>query len=96
MISVLAVFASQFTQPTWKNLQTLFLGAVLCRGPRRISTILRVMGLAQEKNFSKYHRVLSHARWNGLALSKILLGLLIQIIPYSWPVLIAVDETLEL
>ena len=95
IITVLAAFASQFTQPTWNNLQTLFLGAILCRGPRRVSSVLRIMGLANEINFSKYHRVLSHARWNGLALSKILLGLLIQILPASWPILIAVDETLE-
>ena len=73
----------------------MFLGAILCRGPRRVSSVLRIMGLANEINFSKYHRVLSHARWNGLALSKILLGLLIQILPASWPILIAVDETLE-
>ena len=85
----------QFTRPTWKNIQILFLGAVLCRGARRVTSILRVMGLKNEKNFSKFHRILSHARWNGLALSKILLGLLIAIIPSSWPILIAVDETLE-
>jgi DDE superfamily endonuclease len=95
IVSVLAAFASDFTKPTWKNLQILFTGAILCRGPRRITSILRVMGLANEINFSKYHRVLSHARWNGLALSKILLGLLIQILPASCPILIAVDETLE-
>jgi hypothetical protein len=53
------------------------------------------MGLRNEKNFSKYHRILSHARWDGLALSKILLGLLIALLPSNWPVLIAVDETLE-
>lgn len=95
IITVLAAFSSQFTRPTWNNLQTLFFGAILCRGARRVSSILRVMGLANEINFSKYHRVLSHARWNGLASSKILLGLLIQILPVSWPILIAVDETLE-
>jgi len=95
IITVLAAFASQFTRPTWKNIQTLFLGTVLCRGARRVTSILRVMGLAHEKNFSKYHRVLSHSRWNGLALSKILLGLLVAILPPSWPILIAVDETLE-
>jgi hypothetical protein len=39
------------------------------------------MGLAKEKNYSKYHRVLSHARWDGLVLSKILLGLLIALLP---------------
>ena len=73
----------------------MFLGAVLCRGARRVTSILRVMGLANEKNYSKYHRVLSHARWDELVLSKILLGLLIALLPSSWPILIAVDETLE-
>ena len=95
IITILAAFAPQFTRPTWKNVQILFLGAVLCRGARRVTSILRVMGLKNEKNFSKFHRILSHARWNGVALSKILLGLLITIIPSSWPILIAVDETLE-
>ena len=94
IITILAAFAPQFTRPTWKNIQILFLGAVLCRGARRVTSILRVMGLKNEKNFSKFHRILSHARWNGLALSKILLGLLIAIIPSFWPILIAVDETL--
>ena len=95
IITILAAFAPQFTRPTWKNIQILFLGAVLCRGARRVTSILRVMGLKNEKNFSKFHRILSHARWNGLALSKILLGLLIAVLPSSWPILIAVDETLE-
>lgn len=95
IIAILAAFAPQFTRPTWKNIQTLFLGAVLCRGARRVTSILRVMGLKNERNFSKFHRILSHARWNGLALSKILLGLLIAVLPSSWPILIAVDETLE-
>lgn len=95
IITVLAAFSSQFTQPTWKNMKTLFLGAILCKGARRVTSILRVMGLTHEKNFSKYHRVLRYATWNGLALSKILLGLLVQCLPKSWPILIAVDETLE-
>jgi hypothetical protein len=95
IISVLAVFASEFTRPTWKNIQTLFIGAILCRGARRVTSILRVMDLREERNFSKYHRVLSRAEWNSLALSKILLGMLITILPASWPILIAVDETLE-
>jgi hypothetical protein len=53
------------------------------------------MGLSNSANFSKYHRVLSRANWNGLALAKILLGLLVQLLPASWPIIIAVDETLE-
>lgn len=95
ILAVLAPFASEFSRPTWKNIQILIIGAILCRGPRRISSILRVMGLSNIKNFSKYHRFLSRANWNSLRLAKILLGLLVQLLPASWPILIAVDETLE-
>ena len=76
IISIITVFACEFNRPTWKKIQTLLIGAILCRGPRRVTSILRVMNLGQERNFSKYHRVLNHASWNGIALSKILLGLL--------------------
>lgn len=95
ILAVLAVFSSEFSMPTWKNIQILLIGAILCRGSRRISNILRVMGLSSIRNFSKYHRVLSRAEWNGLALAKILLGLLIKLLPESWPIVVAVDETLE-
>ena len=95
IISVLATFAPLFTRPTWKNINTLLVGAILCRGARRITSILRVMGLREIKNFSKFHRVLSRARWDSLAASKILFGLLIKLLPSGWPIIIAVDETLE-
>lgn len=95
ILAVLAIFSSEFSLPTLKNIEVLLIGAILCRGPRRISSILRVMGLSSIRNFSKYHRVLSRAEWNSLALAKILLGLLVKLLPESWPILIAVDETLE-
>ena len=95
ILAVLAIFSSEFSLPTWENIQVLLIGTILCRGPRRISSVLRVMGLASVRNFSKYHRVLSRAEWNSLALAKILFGLLIKLLPESWPILIAVDETLE-
>lgn len=95
ILAVLTAFSSEFSRPTWKNIQILLIGAILCRGSRRVSNVLRVMGLASIRNYSKYHRVLSRAQWNGLALSKILLGLLIRLLPDTWPILIAVDETLE-
>ena len=53
------------------------------------------MGLSEIKNFSKYHRVLSRTQWNSLAASKILFGLLINLLPEAWPKIVAVDETLE-
>ena len=95
ILAVLAAFASEFSRPTLKNIQILLIGAILCRGPRRVSNILRVMGLASEGNYSKYHRVLNRAQWDSLVLAKITLGLLIKLLPDSWPIIIAVDETLE-
>lgn len=95
ILSVLSYFSSEFSRPTLKNIQILLVGAILCRGPRRISSLLRVMGLASGCNFSKYHRFLNRAQWDGLMLARIMLGLLIKLLPDSWPLLIAVDETLE-
>jgi hypothetical protein len=43
IISVIALFASGFTCPTWEKMKILFVGAILCRGARRISSILRVL-----------------------------------------------------
>lgn len=68
IISVLAVLAPLFTRPTWNNINTLFIGSILCRGAKRITSILRVMDLSEVKNFSKYHRVLSRTQWYWLPL----------------------------
>jgi hypothetical protein len=81
--------------PTWNHVQVLLTGAILCQGARRVSSILRVMGLSQEKRFEKYHRVFNRAKWNSMAGAKILLGLLLQLLPASWPILIIVDDTIE-
>ncbi|MFI0478917.1 MAG: hypothetical protein ACH349_07415 [Candidatus Rhabdochlamydia sp.] len=54
IVSVVAAFATSFTRPTWKKIQALLIGAILCRGARRITSILRVMDLREEKNYSKF------------------------------------------
>lgn len=92
---VLNVFSTLFTLPTWNHVQVLLTGAILCQGARRVSSILRVMGLQHEKRFEKYHRVFNRAKWNSIAGAKILLGLLVQLLPDSFPVLIVVDDTIE-
>jgi hypothetical protein len=93
--SIFNAFSTLFTVQTWAHIQVLLTGAILCQGARRVSSILRVMGLSNEKRFEKYHRVLNRSKWNGMTGAKILLGLLIQLLPESFPVLIAVDETIE-
>lgn len=95
ILSLLANFAGVFTSPTWKNAQTLLIGAILCPGKRTVSAALRALGLANGTNFSKYHRVLNGSKWDSWQLVKILLGLLLPLIPAGWPILVAMDETIE-
>ena len=95
IITILAPFSEMFSKPVWRHVRMLLAGAIICQGSRTITAILRVMGLEKEKRFGKYHRVLSRARWSGLQGSKILLGLLIQLLPPSFPIIILVDETIE-
>lgn len=92
---VISSFSTQFTKPTRENIKILLIGAILCRGPRRITAILRVMGLARQSGFSKYHRVLSTAKFNSIKISGILLSMLIALLPEDCPIMIVVDETLE-
>jgi hypothetical protein len=54
------------------------------------------MGLGDESRFEKYHRVLNRNRWDPLLLSKLLLGLIIELcVPVGMSVILLVDETLE-
>jgi len=53
------------------------------------------MGLKEVKNFSRYHNVLRRSKWCGITASKMLLGLLISLLPDDFPIIVAIDETLE-
>jgi hypothetical protein len=80
----------------WVHAQILLLGAILTGGPRTVTAALRVMGLSAEKNWSKYHRVLSRARWSALAASRMLLWLIVTVLAAAGaPIILAADDTLE-
>lgn len=95
-LMVLIAFEPMFTQPTWKRVQDLVTGAILCRGPRTVAGVLRTLGLSEEAGFCAYHRVLSRACWSGLQGARILLGLLVGLAAHlGYPVIVLVDETVE-
>jgi DDE superfamily endonuclease len=73
MIVLLAPFAQLFAERVWLQAQVLVAGAILAPGHRTVSSCLRVMGLAWERHFTNYHRVLNRAKWSALQASKILL-----------------------
>ena len=96
IIQLLAAFAPRFTKPTFAKVLLLLYGAILAPGKRTVTAALRVLGLDQEPNFGKYHRVLNQAPWSSMALSHTLLGLLIQtFVPPGKGLVILVDETLD-
>lgn len=95
IIAAIVPFMPMFFEKTWMKVQILLIGAILCRGKRTITAILRVMGLGEEENFCNYHRILNRVKWSALMGSQILLGQLICIIPEVWPLIIGIDETIE-
>ena len=95
MIQVLAPFAPLFSKRVWHHAQTLLAGAILAPGRRTVASALRAVGLEQERQFCRYHRVLSRAAWSGREVSRILLGLLVEAFVPEGPLVVGVDETLE-
>src|SRR4051812_30595844 len=53
------------------------------------------MALSQERRFVNYHRVLNRARWRGRAASRLLLGLLVQRLVPTGPIVLGIDDTIE-
>ncbi len=93
---ILGCFAQVFSERTWDWVQVLVVGAILAPGKRTVSSVLTVVGLSQEKQYQRYHRVLNRAKWSGLQVSKILLGLLVVIFAAGGgTIVLGADETLE-
>ena len=95
MLPLVLRFAPLFSRRVWPRAVVLLVGALLAPGPRTVTAVLRVMGLAQEARFERYHRVLNRASWSGLALSRVLFGLLVGALVPRGPLLVGLDDTLE-
>jgi hypothetical protein len=96
IIPLVSFFATAFTTPTFAKALVLLYGTILAPGRRTVAAALRAMGLADDKHFIKYHRVLNRDRWSPWVLSKLLLALIILVfIPVGLPLILTVDETLE-
>ena len=72
------------------------MASLLVVGRRTVCSALQAMGLSQEKQFHKYHRVLSKAKWSAYQAARILLRMLVeQLVPHDEPLVLGLDETLE-
>ncbi|MCX6090979.1 MAG: transposase, partial [Candidatus Atribacteria bacterium] len=83
METVLSSFRHLFTTPTWGDVQILLIGAILCRGKRTVTAVLRTMGLKHEPHFTNFHRVLNRNRWSPLSASRLRFHLLLDLLPSS-------------
>jgi DDE superfamily endonuclease len=96
IIQVLAPFAPLFSDRVWLHAQVLLLGAMLTPGARTVTAALRVMGLATERHFTNYHRVLNRATWSARQGSRLLLGVLMPLlVPPGATIVCGADDTLE-
>lgn len=96
IVPLLESFRPGFTKPTYQKAMSLVVGTILSKGRRTVTSALRVLGLEQAGDWSKYHHVLNRAKWDGLQVSAILLHLIVQTFVVSGAdIYISVDETLE-
>jgi len=94
--AILVAFAPVFVQArTWQHAQMLVLGALLVPGQRTVCSILRIIGLRQERHFVTWHRVLSRAVWDSRLAARVLLKLLVDAFVPTGPVLLGVDDSIE-
>jgi hypothetical protein len=96
IIHVLRQFELAFSERVWEWAKVLLVGAILAPGTRTVASVLRVIGLSQERQFQNYHRVLNRAKWSSRALSRILLRLLVRaFVPADQAVVLGLDDHIE-
>jgi DDE superfamily endonuclease len=94
IIQVLTLFSPLFSKPVYKNILFLFVGHILTKGRRTIADILRTLNLNYIKNFSKFHWILSGAKWGGLKASRLLFAAIINAFPVE-EIVIPIDTHVE-
>lgn len=96
IIPVLRQFELAFSEPVWQWATILLVGAILAPGRRTVTSILRVMGLSQERQFQTFHRVLNRDRWSSRQLSGILLRVLVNtFVPPDQVLVMGLDDHIE-
>jgi hypothetical protein len=88
-------FAPVLSKRVGEHAQVVVVGALLAPGNRTATAVLRVTGPSQERQLQQYHRVLNRARWSSVAAARVLLGLAVDTLVPTGPVVMGIDDTLE-
>ena len=94
-VTLIVPFAALFRQRTWRHARALLVGAILAPGVRTVTSVLRILGLARQRRWVNYHRVLSRAVWSPRGASFLLLRLLVRAFAPAGPLVFGIDETIE-
>ncbi len=92
-LPLLLSFSPVFSQPTFQRFLVLLGSAILTRGPRTVSNLLRTVGTLAAGHISSYRRVFSKARWSMLRLSCVLTRQVLTRLPEDLPVVLVGDDT---
>jgi hypothetical protein len=96
ILKVLALFSPVFSRPVYQNVVLLLVGHVLCKGRRTIADVLRRLHLKDIKNFSKFHWILSGAKWSAIKAARILfLEIIKLLLIHREEIVIPIDTTIE-
>lgn len=92
---LLAAVAPHFTHPTYTRFIVLTAAAILTTGRRTVANLLRTVGDLAPGHAASYRRVLSSARWSGLALGCALTRFLLDRLAPTGPVYLVGDDTVD-
>ncbi|MFF8801445.1 MULTISPECIES: transposase [unclassified Methylobacterium] len=84
-----------FVHRSWRHAQNLLVGAILTPWQRTVTSVLRIMGRAQERRFVNVHRILNRAAWCPCSGGRILLRFLVNAFAQRGPVVMGLDDTIE-
>jgi hypothetical protein len=91
--SILMSFSVAFTQPTFRRVILLAVGAILTMRSRTVTAVLWTLRGIVGGHPSTYHRVFSRASWSLWPLGKVLAQAILATIPPDEPVLVPMDDT---
>lgn len=92
---IMIAFRPLFSKRVFANAMVLLIGALLAPGRRTVTAALRAAGLARERTYHKYHRVLNRAVWSARQGSRLLLADLISAFGSEGPLVFGIDDTIE-
>jgi len=91
--SILMSFSVAFTQPTFRRVLLLAVGAIVTLRSRTVTAVLWTLRGVVGGHPSTYHRIFSRASWSLWPLGKVLAKAVLATIPPNDPVLVPMDDT---